>query len=787
MKSKNDNQLKVALIKSEAADKTDIDSIIYNCIISFLLLEGMALTLSKAVGTSIVIWGITVACALFPVIQAVLERITKKNPISIYVPMILQGIISAVLIKYTANGLLMHINDIYASISRGTGKILPQTTLILSGSRWHTTLWFVFAVSVMSVLAAQFVKTGKAYYVIGMPIVAMVAACYTNQISLVGMVFLCVYTVCVIMKHMAASNNNSVSKEKKKGVPFESVGLVIFVICMVGILGAVKPGKLTERMSDFRDKLYNNIESIRYGGNDPLPGGDFTKLVDFKPTDKKKLEVVMEKPDSYYLRGFVGSKYKGSGWATLDKETLYKNSDLFYWLHNDGFYGQTQLAQMSKKLDKGIGEGTIKIKNLDASSKYIYAPYEVSGAGESILQKDRIGDDRLFANGFKGQRVYEYVAVPNQVKRYTNVASMLSDAEKNDDADIQTYINEESHYNEYVYKSLLDVPESTRQVIESLLGKYKIEEHKHMDYATAKQNILAFLTSNMEYSTKGSKLSNNQDFASVFLQETRTGYSVHFATAATLMFRYYGIPARYVEGYLITPKDVKGLLSNNSVKLDEKHAHAWTEFYQDGVGWIPFETTPPYIDVMEKAEDISGIDTGDGIKNNKPPENNNKHDADKEDGVNEMIKILERAKHFIVPLIIGILLVLITAIVVVILKRRKKLKDIYESFKDSDKKKSSLALFDYTTSFLYHMKVFENINDVYTKHYEMTEQLDEEYCNKYKKAFEIYEKAKFSNSNLEEADYDFMEKFKDDTIAIYKARRTKTQRFRDRHIRYIYF
>ena len=45
---------------------------------------------------------------------------------------------------------------------------------------------------------------------------------------------------------------------------------------------------------------------------------------------------------------------------------------------------------------------------------------------------------------------------------------------------------------------------------------------------------------------------------------SKKGYDVQFATAATLMFRYYGIPARYVEGYLITPKDAK-----------QMHTHGW--------------------------------------------------------------------------------------------------------------------------------------------------------------------------------------------------------------------
>ena len=40
---------------------------------------------------------------------------------------------------------------------------------------------------------------------------------------------------------------------------------------------------------------------------------------------------------------------------------------------------------------------------------------------------------------------------------------------------------------------------------------------------------------------------------------SKKGYDVHFATAAVLMFRYYGIPARYAEGYQMCIRDRSGI------------------------------------------------------------------------------------------------------------------------------------------------------------------------------------------------------------------------------------
>ena len=76
------------------------------------------------------------------------------------------------------------------------------------------------------------------------------------------------------------------------------------------------------------------------------------------------------------------------------------------------------------------------------------------------------------------------------------------------------------------------------------------------------------------------------DFASWFMEESDTGYCVHFATAAAVLLREAGIPARYVTGYLV--KTVK----DQQVTVRQKDAHAWVECYIAGVGWIAMEPTP---------------------------------------------------------------------------------------------------------------------------------------------------------------------------------------------------
>lgn len=95
-----------------------------------------------------------------------------------------------------------------------------------------------------------------------------------------------------------------------------------------------------------------------------------------------------------------------------------------------------------------------------------------------------------------------------------------------------------------------------------------------------------YISNSKTYSLKTPKMPSGKDFATWFLNESDTGYCVHFATAGTLMLRALGIPARYVTGYYATA------YANQTVTVTTDNAHAWVEYYSDTAGWIPLECTP---------------------------------------------------------------------------------------------------------------------------------------------------------------------------------------------------
>jgi len=82
-----------------------------------------------------------------------------------------------------------------------------------------------------------------------------------------------------------------------------------------------------------------------------------------------------------------------------------------------------------------------------------------------------------------------------------------------------------------------------------------------------------------------------------FLTRARYGHCEYFATAAALVLRGAGIPARYVRGWSVqefSPLE-QAWISR------ERHAHAWVEVWHGG-GWRTFDPTPPDWGALEAAD-----------------------------------------------------------------------------------------------------------------------------------------------------------------------------------------
>lgn len=103
------------------------------------------------------------------------------------------------------------------------------------------------------------------------------------------------------------------------------------------------------------------------------------------------------------------------------------------------------------------------------------------------------------------------------------------------------------------------------------------------DKALALQN---HLMNSYTYSLEVDYPPQGQDFVSYFLLESGQGYCSYFASSMAVMARMAGLPARYVEGYLVPARE------GGATVVTGKNAHAWVEIYFEGAGWLSFNPTP---------------------------------------------------------------------------------------------------------------------------------------------------------------------------------------------------
>ncbi|OIP24719.1 hypothetical protein AUK22_08685 [bacterium CG2_30_54_10] len=100
--------------------------------------------------------------------------------------------------------------------------------------------------------------------------------------------------------------------------------------------------------------------------------------------------------------------------------------------------------------------------------------------------------------------------------------------------------------------------------------------------------ISNFLRRNFSY-TLEQQSQNVRDPVSTFLVTRGSGNCELFASALVLMLRNLNIPARPVNGYLLTEwNDYGGFFT-----VRQRDAHTWAEVFFPDRGWVPFDPTPP--------------------------------------------------------------------------------------------------------------------------------------------------------------------------------------------------
>jgi transglutaminase-like putative cysteine protease len=122
------------------------------------------------------------------------------------------------------------------------------------------------------------------------------------------------------------------------------------------------------------------------------------------------------------------------------------------------------------------------------------------------------------------------------------------------------------------------------------LAQEAVAGHAATEYDTV-MALASYLQRDYRYSLELGHAPPGTDPVDWFLFDARIGYCEQFATAATLMLRSLGIPARLATGY--STGDYDPVLNQSIVR--ERDAHAWVEAWFPNDGWVPVDPSPGYV------------------------------------------------------------------------------------------------------------------------------------------------------------------------------------------------
>lgn len=313
--------------------------------------------------------------------------------------------------------------------------------------------------------------------------------------------------------------------------------------------------ELTEELTNRLEWLLPG-DLVQSGG---ISGGKMGKIEAWNNTNAVHLRVYSESVgiSRLYLKAYVGSYYEDNEWRPLDSYP-----DL----------PGLEIQSMGWNSLEGNAYGTVESKvivdNVGASSLYSYVPYY---SDVTEFQQD-IMDATIQKQG-RRNRTYSV--------RMFGMDEMIFRSEFTSTQRPDWY----NEYEEWVYRQYLQLPE---QGIERMLADYQVSSPYSADLDTV-EYVREILNSHAVYSTNPGVTPEGEDFNEYFLYEQQKGLCMHFASAGTLLFRILGVPARYVEGYIV-PHLVTGRMN----EVLDSHAHAWVEIWKGELGWVPVEVTPGY-------------------------------------------------------------------------------------------------------------------------------------------------------------------------------------------------
>ncbi len=353
-----------------------------------------------------------------------------------------------------------------------------------------------------------------------------------------------------------------------------SVLAVMLAALLIGLplSDALTPG-VTDLDIQVRDRVNDWVEE-RY----PTDQGTINKG-DNPYSDRAMMQLFATRtPESVlYLKNYIGGDYYRSRFSEADESVLTRlaieegilaEED---WLSPEGFYYSLRSAMPDR--DELHRNGLV-VQNYGARGRS--RPY----ASLALEQEKGYDEDG--------------VVLPVALSGYPFV--YLEEDSRGSVADVLDVIDGYGtlwkRYQVYCRADYTAYPEKELSRLAALVAEEPLTD---LDEITS--FIIATLDAHAVYTRTPGSAPFNKDIIEWFLFDSGKGYCQQYAATAAMMYRMYGIPARYVAGYRVDPASFFSLGLSSAYNLavasvTDRSAHAWVEIWLEDCGWTPVEVTP---------------------------------------------------------------------------------------------------------------------------------------------------------------------------------------------------
>ena len=356
------------------------------------------------------------------------------------------------------------------------------------------------------------------------------------------------------------------------------------LLLLAAFLLAVPAGYLlTGPASDALYRVENAVYSLRKGSSDGAGaiGGTVSEGSALR-TGREVMEVSLSRrpEETLYLKCFTGITYRNGAWRAEDPQ---ETAELVRKRVSWGGW-QDFLDSMTVSKYYVLNTVTYGALVMNGSPSVYPVEMEITFPGrngpsfEPYYGKvsDPLPEDA--ENGGKVRR-YEYYETKDMLFRWDEVPDAVIGS---------WYRSLESAHRAVIRDTCMKVSMNDLPRLRKLTLEYPASNREE-----AAARILRILSDRTEYALNPGQGSLGSDPVEEFLFVKKRGFCEHYASAATLLFRLYGIPARYAAGYRIGPEEFREDEDGRyRAEVSDLEAHAWVELYLEDYGWTPLEVTP---------------------------------------------------------------------------------------------------------------------------------------------------------------------------------------------------